>query len=49
MSDIVAYRAVGTRQEERMVFTAYGQELLGVDEDGNPVEPEEESEGEPDE
>lgn len=47
MPRIIAYAAEITVTEEYTVYTAYGQALLNVDEDGNPLpEEEEEEEGE---
>lgn len=46
MSTIIAYFAEITTTEEYTVYTAYGQALLNVDEDGNPLPDEEEQQQE---
>lgn len=46
MSKIINYASEITTTEEYTVYTAYGQELLHVDEDGNPLpDDDEEQEG----
>ena len=42
MASIVGYAAEINTTEEYTVYTVYGQELLHVDEDGNPLPDEEE-------